>query len=474
MIESIKKIVTFSFLGLIGASYLALGYDLPIQMVFRLPWLFLTAGIFIFIAFRDQWSTIKTLPFSFWCFFLFFLFEIFRAGYALFFLKDEQSLILAKKFIVSPMWWGAHLGVFMLASALFKQRKTAVFYLLTVMGVCVFIALNAIPGLLENGSLGYRGADGKSGFFLPFFYAVNGLSQLIFSRFAHPNNVSTIIGAGFMPVLGYALYLFLAWIDTLKPREKHRQASPNPMLLNSAVLFFVFAGVIGSVVLLIQSRAGVAVFAGAIFLFLTAIFLKYPSLLTGVILAGVLAAGGAFFLWTGNLDKLQKEMQTLQIEQEAAEINPEEAYHKGASIYSNIAGKQNALKLYEKNPVWGVGYAGYMEGVKSLEHEKGYERYQFAKAFALSHYFQILAEEGKGAVLYFIFLAVYFVEVIWRLLKTNSRFQFFAAVSLVCSVVMMLGHGAVNELLQRFTTSFILYAFMGASLAFSSKEFKHT
>ena len=91
----------------------------------------------------------------------------------------------------------------------------------------------------------------------------------------------------------------------------------------------------------------------------------------------------------------------------------------------------------------------------------------------MCHYLQVLAEEGSGAFLYYLFLLAYLAEMAKGLWGTQSRFKFIMGLSLFAPVLMILMHAAINPLMQRFSTSMLVYMTMGAGLGVLRKDFEH-
>ena len=140
------------------------------------------------------------------------------------------------------------------------------------------------------------------------------------------------------------------------------------------------------------------------------------------------------------------------------------------SLDANREGIRRSLALFKHNPVGGVGTKGY-EAVAKHFAIPGTEG-SLANQVALCHYAQTLAEEGLGALIYFLFLFAYLIETLMGLKKSKSRFQFIAAVSLFSAVLMVLFHAGISQLMQRFAISLLVYILMGSSLAVVSKDFE--
>ena len=101
------------------------------------------------------------------------------------------------------------------------------------------------------------------------------------------------------------------------------------------------------------------------------------------------------------------------------------------------------------------------------------KRHELSDFESMCHYAHLLAEEGIGAFIYFLFLLVYLAQSISGLWRAKSRFQFLAGLSFLSPVIMVLGHGAFNHLLQRFSMSMLLYISMGATLGVLSRSFQN-
>jgi len=160
--------------------------------------------------------------------------------------------------------------------------------------------------------------------------------------------------------------------------------------------------------------------------------LKFPSKTQTVLMVGMLGTALAFFLWAGNLDKAWKELQTLGRETEVLEKNLdyETDVYKSRSIYHNKEGMRIAKAMYRDYPIWGAGTRQYRKlSGNYVPAGRPEKEFILVRTYAMSHFFQKMAEEGAGVFFYFIFIAVYIVETFWKLFRTQSRFKFIMGLS---------------------------------------------
>jgi hypothetical protein len=217
---------------------------------------------------------------------------------------------------------------------------------------------------------------------------------------------------------------------------------------------------------LFLSRGTMISFAAALVVFLLLLLAKYPSRAVLFFGGGLLAAIVAFLVWSGIFERAWREVETAR-----GELGPV----KGASVAVNVEGAKRALAIYGDHKVWGVGTGGYSSVSEFYATPESQTNRWFAPAKfdALCHYLQVLAEEGIGAYFYFLFLLAYFIQAAWELIRTKSRFQFAAGLSLFAGVLMVLVHASVGFLMEQITISTLVYILMGASLGALRPDFEH-
>lgn len=412
------------FFLLIASFFLKLGSDTLEGPGLRLIYLgFLLIGFLIAWKKKGLFAPLKSIPFLIFLSFL--AFEVVRFLWLRF----------------SPVTWIFYFGFFTAALLFFKGRGR-VHRLLWVLAWSGFLlALTAIPPLLIKGHAGYLagylGEEERYTFFPPFFYFHEFISRHLLARYAHPNYVGDVIALGFFPTLGLFFYSL--------------QARPSVI---SAGLSGLLAATEALAIVLFFSRAAIVCWAAGFLIFLLAAFLKFPSRRQLIFSGAVFLLVAAFLIWAGNVQGAWKELRTLKGEGSESEIK---------SFGTNIEGAKRAVRIYRAFPVWGVGTRGYSSVSESFR-TPGTQPYAMRRYKAFCHYLQTLAEEGSGAFLYFLFLLAYFFEITRGLLKTRSRFQFMAGLSLGTAVVMILAHAAVKPVMDYFAAASLVFLLMGALL----------
>lgn len=458
IIKTFTIIFIFSFPFVLGSDF---HYQFNFRYYFSLI-LFSLAFLYFWVYKR---SFLKNA--AFFCFLFFLCFEIGRALWAYVSLLQgdmEEQKALLMRFQTAPKFWGSYFGVFCLSYLVFSSRKIVVWFAQGMGWICFLLAINIIPPLLIHERLGYLMESGKLVFFYPSIYFHPWISKYLVGHYAHPNWTGDVIAFGFFSTLGlisYGIYSFF--------RKKEENSKGGSALLLSGNICLVTAAAI----FLIFSRGSILSFILGLSIFFGFVILRYPSrkLILGIILLG--GSLFAFVAWAGNLGEAWQEMQTLNKEVSALEKDPDKTIHKGTSIYSNREGAKRALRIYKDYSFLGVGTNGYQSVAKKYASSETWKRYKLSNFQAMCHYLQVLAEEGLGAYLYFIFLLVGCIEVIIRLFKTSSRFQFFLALGFFSFVVMVLFHAAFNHLMQRYAISMMVYAAFGTCFGILSKNFNH-
>ena len=453
-----------AFLFFIVSFFLTLGFDTSYQNHFRMVYgAILIVTFLCFLAKLSRDYSFKSLTGI--CFLLFLIFELARCFMAAWQIKfgnptDEQALLFYYH-LTAPLTWSVYFGVFALGFFLFRTRERAL-RLLWVLVWCGFIlAMNVLPPLLTKGHPGYAGPDGQSGFFYPLFYFHPLVSKYLMSRAGHVNYTGDVVALGFFPALSLFLYALHRLGGT--PKSSFIVEASHEISFASLGIPATFAIASALAAILFFSRGTIMAFAASLVLYLLATVLKFPSRFqlgaTGMAL--LLLVG--FFFWAGKPEAIWKELQTVEGETDTT---------KETSFGTNREGAQRALALYKAHPFWGAGTEGYAEFSIRFA-TRGTEKNLMARVRAMCHYLQLLAEEGVGAFVYFLFVIAYFLEVGWGLLWTKSRFQFLAGLSLVMGVAMVLAHAAINHLMQQFSIASLVYILMGASLGILKKDFEH-
>ncbi|MBI2167688.1 MAG: O-antigen ligase family protein [Candidatus Omnitrophica bacterium] len=435
----------FGLLLYIVSFFLTLGSDFPHQVYARM-W---AGGTLFALSIPLIVKKIRTgIPQSFVVrFFLCFLaFELIR------------SLCLRGPYFVPSLVWFFYFGFFILSYFFFEERGRVRHLLWTLGGSGFFLALNAIPPFLIRGSSGYPLTNGTSAFFHPLFYSHETVAKYVMGRFAHANYTGDVIALGFFPALGLLFYS----LNRLRRRKSHSKETAK-VSMASLALPAIFVATTALAVIWIRSRGTVLCFSAAFLVYLFCLLLKFPSRTQMVSSFAALLLIAGFLIWAGDIQATWKELQTVEKEFDAS---------RPASLSTNREGAKRALAIYGAHPLWGVGTGGYSK-VSERFATPGTEQDAMVKFKAMSHYGQLLAEEGSGAFFYFLFLGSYLFEVARGLRKTQSRFQFTAGLSLFSAVLMVLLHASIQYLMQRYSISMLVYILMGASLRVLQPDFEH-
>jgi len=402
-----------------------------------------------------------------WLFYVFFAFQIGRA-IDFFFFKEisatsdqfkrdayGQDLIFSAGYLslLLSYYWGC------------LQKKNVV-TLLNVLTWCAFLlAMISLPPLLLGGHNPMYDKPGlpNTGIFWPFTFHWRWVEEYFLPLFTHVNIFGDILGFGFFPSLGLALYALYLRQTTAKGLSAASERRHLPQL-PTIILCLVRAAILGGAILLLFSRGTMIAFFLALFIFLVIHAIKFRSiqktLVTGVLLVAIVGVGG----WAGNLSKALKEVSTL-----ASEVGGE-----GGSSSANKKGSQLARAIYDSNPLWGVGRNGYEKFAKSFDRDyKEGQPLGFSHYTPYNHYLKTLCEQGFGAYLYFLWLICWILGSCWALYRTQSYFKFVIGLSLFCSVLTVLIHASFGFLMQYYATSAFVYILMAMTLGVLSPHFKH-
>jgi len=333
---------------------------------------------------------------------------------------DDQNLDLYRQGLIQ---WSIAIGVFYISFISFNRRvqigKIAAVYV----GMGFFLAMNAIPALYQFGRSFYPVSDYEEVFFYPFFYKIPFFEQYVFGKFAHPNYTGDVIALGFFTALAAMLYLFMHLSDQKQDPQASAEEGSRQKRITTLLLCLMITLVLAAAIFLLNSRGTITCFALCFMIYLTGFCVKFPSR-KSVFFVIILFIGTVFFLaWRGNLQKAWFEVLTLQQEFESTSSG------KATSYSSNIEGGRRALRIYQDHPVWGSGTGGYGRYAKNYGSSSDTplgkkSRFSLADHQSMNHYLQKLAEEGLGALFYYLFLLFYFIEAVLRCLRTKSRFQF--------------------------------------------------
>ncbi|MDA9101256.1 O-antigen ligase family protein, partial [Omnitrophica bacterium] len=323
------------------------------------------------------------------CFTLLVLFEILRSLWAL---VHPGDAAMDSRYAAAPLRWAYYLGCLYLGYVYPRNRRDVSRLGAVMAGCAFFIALNAIPRLsMTEGSLRAIGFEAGA-FFHSVFYFHPAVAQYILGTFAHSNYVGDVMAFGLFPFLGLALYM--VWNFFSQGRE-NRTAS--------VIFQFFIPLVIAAVIFLFFSRGSILCFILIFLIYLIGICLKFPSR-KQVVLAGVLfLAGLGFVSFIGNLTEAWKEVLTVEQEIKADS-------QKTTSLSTNREGARRAVAMFQDYPLWGVGMHGYRALSKDYRKPSQiFQEFNFADGQSMNHYLHLLAEEGAGAFIYYLFLAAFFI-----------------------------------------------------------------
>ena len=409
---------------------------------------------------RQRWFELRQSP-SCILFLSFMLFEVARSLWGL--LRLMQGNVgrvfasILRLYLISPIPWFFYIGFFVLSFFFFRGRKELerLLWLLAWMGFV--LSLTVIPPLLMTGNLGYGGVSG-GGFFPSIVYFHPFVEKYLVSRYAHVNYVGDVIALGFFPAAALLLYSLQRFVEAVKSGKDYDR--PQLSMIGLQALFM---GATALAVILLFSRGTIISFAFGFLVFLLAALVKFFSRQHILLLGLVFLVAGGFVVWAANLQATWKEVATSKKEVTGTQ--------EESSFSTNREGAKRALAIYHDFPVWGVGHRGYARMSQQYA-TPGKEKINPMSILEVScHYLQILAEQGVGAYIYFVFLLVWILEAGWLLFKTESRFQFIAALSLSSYVLMILVHAAIKPVMEYFAIATPVYLLMGATLASLRTDF---
>jgi len=462
-IESIYvSFFEFAFLTFVFSFFLVLGSDFPHQVWFReqLGLVLLVLGLVGWML-RDRRTDRAEIPLCVWLFFGFVVFELFRQGWGIChvaLLKKSAALPASTaRFLKAPFQWLFYFSFFLVGFLFFHTRDRARRFLWLCGWIGFFLAVNVIAAVLLRGEPWYVMDQGRVVFFHPGFYFNPAVAKYLLGSFVHTNYVGDIVAIGFFSSLGVLFYCFHA------KQPKRTMSAFLVTMEPSFWLSLTFCLVSSLAVFMLMSRGSI-LFFGVGLVFWAAVYLKrFYSARQLILVLGMVVGLGLFCVSVWNMGRVGGEMKTLGAEFRLS---------SGQSLTTNVEGAKRALKIFLAHPMLGVGTGGF-EDVSQKFASSGSASFPILQFKAMSHYLQLLAEEGVGALIYFVFLAAYFVEVLKRLFRLESQFQFMAGAALTTCVLVVLGHATINHLMQRFSVSVLVYILMGVSLGLLRRDFDH-
>ena len=466
-----KSIFGTAFLVFIGSLFLTLGSDFESQIFIRA--ILGTVLIALFPLLFPEARQLKSFKSFALLFLLLFVgFELIRALWFIWKFQGqgwgEEARSLFNRYIFYSLRWPFSLALFTLSFLVFRNRGVTSRLLWTLSGSGFFLALNAIPFIL----FWWRGFGAKGGtvaFFHPIFYSHELLSKYLFGSYANPNTTGDLIALGFFPCLTLFIYSF-HFLQRFREKGSAGEGAGRERIF--FLLPILMAAAMALAVVLFFSRATIASFLIALVVFFLGHLVKFPSRVQ------VISLGASFLLivailgWAGRLPAVWRELQTVKMELKT-ELDPN---RPPVTVLINKEAAKRALAIHRDYTLWGAGTWGYSDlsewyASPGTEGEWGQGG---AKFDARCHYLEVLAEEGVGAYLYFLFLIAYLFEAAWGLLRSQSRFQFMAGLSLFAGVLMILIHAGIIDMMERVSLSVLVYILMGASLGILRRDFQQT
>ncbi|MFZ5801709.1 MAG: O-antigen ligase family protein [Candidatus Omnitrophota bacterium] len=353
--------------------------------------------------------------------------------------------------------WFFFLALFLISYGLCSRRSKVRTLLWSLVYGTVFLLVNCLPWLTSVRGQDYL-KDSAHSFYFSFLSELPVVGRMIFGRFAHWNWAGDVIAVGFFVALGLLIYAFMD-IESVRRRSANRM-SINMLQMVSLLAVIAFAGL---AVFAFYSRGTILFFGAALFLFAAGLLLKYGhyrKVLWGLGLLAIALAGFAL-----SSPAVIQEVRTL-----GREVRDPQ------SLQQNILGAKAALAMAKKAPVWGVGTGRYEEVFPKVvtEVDRGRVEPTLAAAHPMNHYLLIRAEEGFGAWLYYGFLLTFVFYAVRGLVRTGSRFQFMAGLSVFCPVMMILAHASISQMLGNFNMALLLYLLMGVCLGVLKPGFRHS
>ncbi len=473
-----KRSLEILYLVLIASFLVVLGSDQPEQVFLRI----IFGGVlFVLIigTYRGPFFKEAFRSSAVWFFAAVFIFEMIRAAVGAFYLwgarvESPESREFYLRFLQAPVRWAFYFSFFAAAFTFLNQKVKANRLAETLVWVSGFIALNAIPSLFQHREhAAYLLKDGSTVFFAPFFYFHKGVGQYLLGTFAHPNYTGDVIALGFFPALGLGIYALFQYTEA-KRNSSNTAPVKFPETFSYILPRFAAALAIAIAIFLFFSRGTMLTFLLMTAVYLGVLLAKYPSRVALLSVAGAVIFLLLALVWGGNLKGAWKEIRTLEKEQQALEETPgTQSALSNKSINYVREGARRSLAIYRDHRLWGAGSRGYREVSKQYADPELGKVDELINLQSLAHYHQLLAEEGAGAYLYFLFLLAYFFELGRGLLRTRSRFKFVMGLSFAAPVVMILAHAAFNQLMEQFSMAMPVHLMMGAGLAVLQQDFKH-
>jgi hypothetical protein len=474
---SLRPLLVFILSLLVLLLFVSLNSGTRDQVVVRrVAGCFFSALVFLTLFIRPEnrravYYSKNFPPMALVFFALFIVFEAIRPGWAWVcpnvFPISGSGKFPVHRYLVSMRGWLFFFALFY-AIWIFLKRKQHAYILLAIFAWGGFLlSVNALPFLSRRlGEIHYYTRSGQGFFFHPWFYTLHPwVNRYILARTTYSNCIGDVVAMGLFPALGLALYAYRLC------REKLRLVGHNPEVdsgrvvrtIGSGLLYLLMALTMAAAIFLFFSRGTILCFFAALLFFLSAYVLKSLSRRSAAVALAVIFALFMFLAWAGQLPKIVNELMTLQ----------KERVDRGSASV-NWEGAQRALRIYRAFPIWGVGTKGYQVVSEDFATPGTSEDdiYFLARFESMCHYLHLLAEEGIGAYLYFLFILGYLIDLLIGLVRVRGRFQFIAALSFAGAPLLVFTHAAINHLMQQFSLQALVYISMAASLAVLRKDYE--
>lgn len=446
---------------------LPLGTGIPQQVELRIA-ISLALAVITALAYR---ATVKKI-FQVKCFYFFVLVLLFQTARTFLQSGDvpsahslgsaRQSFLLEGD-IVFLSWVGVFAFSFILFSA--KRAAQSLLFFLGWGGFFLAMCLCANGLRHERFAQYLRLADDSKAYFYPtLLHQWDFADRFLLARFAHPNLIGDIIAIGVFASLGimlYSMYVFFLARSGQALSASDLRFGKSPLLTGVMYLFVSLVGICA--IFLAYSRGTILCFVITSAVLTLFFFLKFMS--KKYALGWVIAAVVSYLFLSNTIDlgRVFGEVQTLQEEKDT----------ERSSLSTTLEGIRRSKLIYKDSFPWGVGYGGYEKVSRKYAAPQPSRNLRGANSQAISHYYQVLAEQGIGAWLYFAFILIFFVEWLVGLYGTSSHFKFIAGLSLGAPVLLIFTHASFAFLMERYMIAACVYGLMGAALGVLHKDFRH-
>lgn len=378
--------------------------------------------------------------------------------------RAQDDWFLIRQHLDAPYVWFGYLVFFLIFYNAACSKKSHTLLMVSFVWSAFFVAINVLPPLLMTGKPVYLVHNSPTASLWPILYHFKWLGTYIFSRFGHENMLGDVLGFGIFPAFAIAAYAFhlLKIKKNQDPLMKSDRFFARGWPLVSLYLMLGFT--MFAAILLLFSRGSILAFFITLGVFSIAWAAKSISKKNIIILVGFFAGLLVFSVWAGSLKEALTEVMTVS----------QEKGQEGSSSYANKRGSEIAIEITKKEWPWGTGKYGF--GIVAKQIDQSWRKPSGFKAFhgtANNHYLQVLAEEGAGAIPYYLFLIFCIYRIIAGLVTTKSRYKFLMGLGSFCSALMVLIHTSFHFLMDGFAVGVLVFSALGMSLGVLNKTFQH-